>query len=61
MFTDYIDQLYYGELNPRRDSLPPESKTLCDDAIGYARGMSLAAFRCGFALGAKLMREIDET
>lgn len=61
MFTDYIDQLYYGELNPCRDSLPPENKTLCDTALGYARGMSLAAFRYGFALGAKLMREIDET
>lgn len=61
MLTEIIDQLYYGELNPCRDSLPPENKTLCGDALGYARGISLEAFRCGFALGAKLMREIDET
>lgn len=61
MFTDIMDQLYYGELNPCRDSLPREDETLCDAAVKYARRMCLCAFRSGFALGAKLMREIDET
>ena len=61
MFTDYIDQLYYGELNPCRDFLPPEDETMGAAAIAYARGMSLSAFRCGFALGVKIIQEINES
>ncbi|MCI9468293.1 MAG: hypothetical protein HFG45_03180 [Oscillospiraceae bacterium] len=60
MYTYLIDQLYYGELNPCRDCTPEREPS--DDRVRtYARIRSAQAFRYGFALGAKLMREIDET
>lgn len=60
MFTDLIDQLYFGELNPCRDCTPAEEPSdICMRT--YARVRSAQAFRYGFALGAKFMREIDET
>ena len=55
-----MDQLYFGELNPCRDCTPEREPS--DDRVRTnARIRSAQAFRYGFALGAKLMREIDET
>lgn len=60
MFTDIIDQLFFGELDPAGDCTPQDMPA-DPETQAYARAARAQAFRCGFALGAKLMREIDET
>ena len=60
MFTEVIDQLYHGELHPSRECTPTR-ESLDAATRALVCEVSARAFRYGFALGAKLMREIDET
>jgi len=60
MVSDIIDQLYFGELHPSRGCIP-EGLDLEEETLRRLRAVSARAFRCGFALGAQLMLEIDET